>query len=91
MLQAFASGWFNEYVMTRREKGLHLLGGDLVVDRHYATGANVGVYQEGMIQKFDYQKGKTLNESKGVREASELLYYSSLFYPSQWSPQRVST
>lgn len=52
MLQAYASGYFNEYVMRRWEKGLHLLGGDIMVDRYYASGARVGVYENGGVREF---------------------------------------
>jgi tRNA pseudouridine13 synthase len=64
MLQAYASMYFNEYVMQRREKGLHLLGGDIVTDRYYATGAHIGVYQNQEIQLFDYLALKEKNTEK---------------------------
>jgi tRNA(Glu) U13 pseudouridine synthase TruD len=54
MLQAYASMYFNEYVMRRWEKGLHWLSGDIVVDRYYAEGAKVGVYQHQEVRLFDY-------------------------------------
>lgn len=36
-LQAYPSGRFNEYVMTRREKGQLVLEGDIMVDRYQAA------------------------------------------------------
>jgi tRNA(Glu) U13 pseudouridine synthase TruD len=71
MLQAFASGWFNEYVMRRREKGQHLLGGDIVVDRYQPEGARVGVYESGKVRMFDYESLKKKNEGKEIWEISE--------------------
>ena len=54
MLQAYASMYFNEYAMMRWEKGLHLLEGDIVVDRYYAKGAKSGIYAHQEVQLFDY-------------------------------------
>ncbi|MDR0650665.1 MAG: tRNA pseudouridine(13) synthase TruD [Candidatus Peribacteria bacterium] len=58
MLQAYASMYFNEYVLQRWEKGLHLLEGDIMVNRYYAEGAKVGVYRDGEIIIFDYHHMK---------------------------------
>jgi tRNA(Glu) U13 pseudouridine synthase TruD len=41
MLQAFASMYFNEYVMTRRKKSQFLLDGDLVVNSYSAINSQV--------------------------------------------------
>ncbi|MDR3169084.1 MAG: tRNA pseudouridine(13) synthase TruD [Candidatus Peribacteria bacterium] len=71
MLQAFASGWFNEYVMRRRDKGQHLLNGDIVVDRYQPEGARVGVYENGGVKVVDYERLKKRNEEKGIWEISE--------------------
>jgi tRNA(Glu) U13 pseudouridine synthase TruD len=58
MLQAYASMYFNEYALQRWEKGLHLLQGDIMVDRYYAEGANVGIYADGNVLLFDYRQLK---------------------------------
>jgi tRNA(Glu) U13 pseudouridine synthase TruD len=72
MLQAYASMYFNEYVMERWEKGLHLLNGDIMLDRYYAAGAKVGVYQNQEIQLFDYLKLKEGNEGKAFLNVPSL-------------------
>lgn len=65
MLQAYASMYFNEYVMNRWQKSLFLLGGDIVVDRYYAKWARLGVYQNQKIHLFDYLslKQETINSA----------------------------
>ena len=68
MLQAYASMYFNEYVMRRWEKSQLLLGGDVVVDRYFASGAQVGVYQDQGIQLFDYIGLKQKNSESAFFE-----------------------
>lgn len=58
MLQAYASMYFNEYVLNRWEKWLHLLQWDVVVDKYSSNWVNVAVYDSQKIYPFDYQKLK---------------------------------
>jgi hypothetical protein len=50
--------YFNEYVMGRWEKGQQQLQGDIMIDRYYASGARVGMYQDQEVRLFDYKKLK---------------------------------
>jgi tRNA pseudouridine13 synthase len=86
MLQAYASGYFNEYVMSRWEKGLHFLEGDIVTDRYYANGARVGVYQQGAVRCFDYEQMKKKYKEKGVWELTD----DGLFPCSSFDSQGLS-
>ncbi len=58
MLQAYASMYFNEYVMNRRAKGQFLFDGDLVVNGYSALNSNVWTYHQQKITLFDYKKEK---------------------------------
>jgi hypothetical protein len=75
--------YFNEYVMNRREKGQFILGGDIVVDRYFAKGARVGVYENGGVSEFDYVRLKEENEGVAVFSFSGLPHRSVLFHSSQ--------
>ncbi|MDR2415795.1 MAG: hypothetical protein LBD75_04225 [Candidatus Peribacteria bacterium] len=88
MLQAYASMFFNEYVLQRWEKGLHLLGGDIMVDRYYAEGANVGVYTAGKVEIFNYHQMKKAHMDIAMREPplshhpEEILYKKEVWIPT---------
>ncbi|GHW02479.1 tRNA pseudouridine synthase D [candidate division SR1 bacterium] len=48
MLQAYPSMYFNQYALMRRKKGLHILQGDICVDKYYADGAKIVKETEGI-------------------------------------------
>ena len=58
LLQAYASMYFNEYVLNRWEKGLFLLQWDILVDRFNSNWVRTAVYDSQNIYLFDYQKLK---------------------------------
>ncbi|MDD2537417.1 MAG: tRNA pseudouridine(13) synthase TruD [Candidatus Absconditabacteria bacterium] len=58
MLQAYASMYFNEYVMYRREKSQLLLGGDILVDRFHPVEVKTAVYENQEVHLFDYLRCK---------------------------------
>ena len=67
LLQAYASMYFNEYVLNRWEKWLFLLQWDILVDRFNSNWVQTAIYNSQKIYKFDYQKLK--------KEKSELNFF----------------
>ena len=58
LLQAYASMYFNEYVLNRWEKWLFLLQWDILVDQFGANWVKTALYENQKIYPFDYQKLK---------------------------------
>ena len=58
LLQAYASMYFNEYVLNRWEKWLFLLQWDILVDRFNSNWVKTAVYDCQNVYLFDYQKLK---------------------------------
>ena len=85
MLQAFASMYFNEYVMSRRKKSQFLLDGDLVVNSYSAINSQVWVYHQQEIHLFDYKKEK---EEKSDSPFFEPDYFQETlpFSEGKWIP-----
>lgn len=85
MLQAYASMYFNEYALNRREKWLFMLQWDILVNRYSWIGVETAVYDSWKMMKFDYQKLK--------KEKSECWFFEpenewelELFDFDKWLP-----
>ena len=76
LLQAYASMYFNEYVLNRWEKWLFLLQWDILVDQFGANWVKAAVYENQKIYPFDYQKLK--------KEKSDLNFFEPQI-PSFWA------
>ncbi len=76
LLQAYASMYFNEYVLNRWEKWLFLLQWDILVDQFWANWVKTAVYENQKIYPFDYQKLK--------KEKSDLNFFEPQI-PSFWA------
>ena len=57
-LQAYASMYFNEYTMKRRQKWQMFLGWDIMVDNNNAFWTKVWIYNEWKVWLFNYEKCK---------------------------------
>lgn len=57
-LQAYASMYFNEYTMKRRQKWQTFLGWDIMVDNSNAFWTKVWIYNEWKVSLFNYEKCK---------------------------------
>ena len=86
ILQAYASMYFNEYVLNRWEKGLFLLQWDILVDRFNSNWVKTAVYDSQNIYLFDYQKLKKektdLNFFEPEIEWSVVELYSDNRFPT---------
>ena len=76
LLQAYASMYFNEYVLNRWEKWLFLLQWDILVDQFWANWVKTALYESQKIYPFDYQKLK--------KEKSDLNFFEPQM-PSFWA------
>ena len=74
LLQAYASMYFNEYVLNRWEKWLFLLQWDVLVDRFNSNWVRTAVYESQKIYPFDYQKLK--------KEKSDLNFFEPEPHPN---------
>lgn len=86
LLQAYPSMYFNEYVLSRWEKGLFLLQWDILVDRFNSNWVKTSVYDSQNVYLFDYQKLK--------KEKSDLNFFEPDIewnFVEQYSDKRFST
>ncbi len=63
-LQAYASMYFNEYVINRRRKWQMFLWWDIMVNKNNSFGTKVWIYSEWKVIIFNYKKCKEDFESK---------------------------
>ncbi len=81
LLQAYASMYFNEYVLNRWEKWLFLLQWDILVDQFWANWVKTAVYENQKIYPFDYQKLK--------KKKSDLNFFEPNVNLSSWTEWRI--
>ena len=105
LLQAYASMYFNEYVLNRWEKWLFLLQWDILVDRFNSNWVKTAVYDSQKIYPFDYQKLKKEKSDlncfepdisdkwddfdSNKRFPTWPMLWWNLLLPSEWSKARI--
>lgn len=54
-LQAYASMYFNDYTLTRREKKKFIQEWDIMIDKYHGFWVKTGIFQNNKIQLFNYK------------------------------------
>jgi len=88
-LQAYASMYFNEYTMKRRQKWQMFLGWDIMVDNNNAFWTRVWIYNEWKVWLFNYEKCK--KEFEGQNFVQPYYLSGETIDLKNWNLERVPT